>query len=131
MTTQHTPKKLIVSELLDISLPLSTDLLVWPGSQVFKLEPVHRLADGGQCNQSAYSANIHTGTHIDVPWHFLSDGDKSDSINLAQLIGTALVVWLPGVRRITPDILELIKLPQGTVKLLFRTDNSKLWAQER
>ncbi len=129
MTTRHAVKKTTVSKLFDISLSLSSDLPVWPGSQVFKLEPVHRLSDGGHCNESAYSANIHTGTHIDVPWHFLNDGDKTDSIKLEQLIGTALVVWLPGVRRITPDILESIKLPQGTVRLLFRTDNSKLWAQ--
>ncbi len=129
MTTRHTVKKTTMSKLFDISLSLSSDLPVWPGSQVFKLEPVHRLSDGGHCNESAYSANIHTGTHIDVPWHFLSDGDKTDSTSLTQLIGEALVVWLPGVKRITTDILESIKLPQGTAKILFRTDNSKLWAQ--
>ena len=129
MTTRYTVKKMIVSELFDISLPLSTGLPVWPGSQVFKLDPVHRLADGDPCNESAYSANIHTGTHIDAPWHFLRDGDKADSIDLARLVGTALVVWLPGIKRITPEVLELIELPRDTVRLLFRTDNSQLWAQ--
>ena len=118
-----------VSDIIDISLPLSEDLPVWPGSERFSLKPIHRLSNGDHCNESAYSANIHTGTHIDVPWHFLNDGSKTDSVDLAQMIGTALVVWLPGVKRITPDVLQSIMLPRGTLRLLFRTDNSHLWAQ--
>lgn len=73
---------------------------------------------------------IFTPAHtLMYPWHFLNDGSKTDSIDLAQMIGAALVVWLPGVKRITPDVLESIMLPRGTVRLLFRTDNSHLWAQ--
>ena len=100
---------------------------MWPGSQPFKLEPIHRFSNGDHCNESAYSANIHTGTHIDAPWHFLGDGDKTDSIELTSLVGTALVVYLPGIKKITPEVLELINLPKGVLRLLFRTDNSLLW----
>lgn len=116
-----------MSEFIDISLPLSSSLPVWPGTQAFNLEPVNRLSEGGHCNESAYSANIHTGTHIDMPWHFLNDGSKTDSLDLRRLIGSALIVWLPGIKKITPEVLESIDLPDGTDRLIFRTDNSILW----
>jgi arylformamidase len=118
-----------VSEIFDISLPLSSSLPVWPGTQVFKLEPMRRLSDGDHCNESAYSANIHTGTHIDVPWHFLDDGYKTDSLEIGRLIGPVIVVWLPGIKKITPQILESIDLPEDIDRLIFRTDNSILWGQ--
>lgn len=118
-----------MSDIIDISLPLSEDLPVWPGSEKFKLKPINRLSDGDQCNESGYSSNIHTGTHIDTPWHFLNDGSKTDSVDLKNMIGEALIVWLPGVKKITPEVLESIRLPPGTTRLLFRTDNSLLWAQ--
>jgi arylformamidase len=118
-----------MSEIIDISLPLTSKLPVWPGSQRFKLEPLYRLSEGGHCNESTYSANIHTGTHIDAPWHFLDDGSTTDSLDLKKLIGPCLVVWLPGVKKITEEVLASIDLPEGTERLIFRTDNSILWEQ--
>lgn len=118
-----------MSEIIDISLPLSSSLPVWPGTQKFQLKRVHRLSEGGHCNESAYSANIHTGTHIDMPWHFLNDGSKTDSLSLSRMIGSALVVWLPGIKKITSEVLESIALPQNTERLIFRTDNSILWGK--
>jgi len=118
-----------VSRIFDISLPLSPTLPVWPGTKEFNLEPVQRLLNGDHCNESSYSANIHTGTHIDMPWHFLNDGFKTDSLQLERLIGPALVVWLPGVKKITPEILESIDIPSDIERLIFRTDNSNLWGQ--
>ena len=118
-----------MSELFDISLPLSSELPVWPGTQAFKLEPLNRISRGDQHNESAFLANIHTGTHIDMPWHFLPGGAKTDSLELERLIGPVLVAWLPDVRRITPEVLESIGIPENTVRLLFRTDNSIQWEQ--
>ena len=118
-----------MSKIFDISLPLSSTLPVWPGTKDFNLEPIQRLSNGDHCNESAYSSNIHTGTHIDMPWHFLNDGSKTESLELVRLIGPALVVWLPGVRKITPEALESTSIPKGTKRLIFRTDNSVLWGQ--
>jgi arylformamidase len=118
-----------VSEVIDISLPLSADLPVWPGSQRFKLEPVHRQDNGDHCNESAYAANIHTGTHIDAPWHFLNDGKLVNELDLTTMIGPALVAHLPGVTEISEEDLTSISLPRETRRLLLRTDNSELWAR--
>ena len=118
-----------MNKIIDISLPLSSELPVWPGTQSFKLESVQSLSSGDHCNESAYSANIHTGTHIDMPWHFLNDGDKTDSLEIGRMIGPALVVWLPDVKKITPEVLGSVRIPEGTKRLIFRTDNSILWGE--
>ena len=118
-----------MNKIIDISLPLSSELPVWPGTQGFKLESVQRLSNGDHCNESAYSANIHTGTHIDMPWHFLNDGNKTDSLEIGRMIGPALVIWLPDVKEITPEVLDSVRIPEGTKRLIFRTDNSVLWGE--
>jgi arylformamidase len=118
-----------LTKLHDISLPLSAELPVWPGNEPFRLEKVHRLSAGGHCNESAYAANIHTGTHIDVPWHFIEQGTKTDALDLEVMMGPARVVHLPGVRRITAEVLQGLQLPEDTARLLFRTDNSLLWSR--
>jgi len=117
-----------MNKIWDISLPLSSKLPVWPGNQRFELQPIHRLNHGAHCNESAYAGNIHTGTHIDVPWHFLDDGGKTESVSLDQLIGMATVVALPDVDRITREVLETLNIPETTRRLLFKTRNSLLWA---
>src|SRR5688572_26053738 len=94
-----------MSKFWDISLPLSSKLPVWPGNQSFALQPVHRLTHGAHCNESAYSGNIHTGTHIDVPWHFLEEGGKTESVSFDQLIGTVTVVELPAADQINREVL--------------------------
>lgn len=116
-----------MNEIIDISLPLSSSLPVWPGTQTFKLEATKRMSDGDHCNESVYSANIHTGTHIDLPWHFVEDGSKTDALLLGRMMGPALVVWLPDIKKVTQEELESIQIPKGTERLLFRTDNSILW----
>lgn len=118
-----------MSEIIDISLPLSSSLPVWPGSQVFKLEATKRMSDGDHCNESSYSANIHTGTHIDLPWHFVQDGYKTDALLLDRMVGPVVVVWIPEIKEVTSELLESIQIPKGTERVLFRTDNSNLWKQ--
>ncbi len=119
-----------MNDIWDISLPLSSKLPVWPGNQRFALQAVHRLSNGAHCNESAYSGNIHTGTHIDVPWHFLEDGGKTESVSFDQLIGKATVVAVPEVDQIDRQVLESLEIHETTRRLLFKTRNSLLWAND-
>ncbi len=72
--------------------------------------------------------SVHTGTHIDAPLHFVEGGVATDEIPLEQLVGECLVVELTGRDCITPDDLQSLDIPAGTKKLIFKTDNSRLWA---
>jgi arylformamidase len=101
---------------------------VWPGDPDFKIYSLQRLRDGGAANISGIECGVHTGTHVDAPWHFLDDGATVERLPLDVLVGPAVVAFLPVVNEITAADLEALALPEGTRRLLLRTRNSGLWA---
>ncbi len=113
-------------EYIDISVLLNADMPVWPGSSGFKLVPCERMTSGAEANVSKLECDIHIGTHIDAPWHFLEHGETVENISVNQLIGKCCVVDLPNADVITAELLEKQDLP-SVERVLFRTTNSTLW----
>lgn len=113
--------------IIDISLPLHSKLPFWPGSPGFKLVHSTRLEDGAPSNNSKIESDVHAGTHIDAPLHFIRNGRSIDQLPLELLIGPAFLAHLPDVDSITDKVLEEIPLDRGTKRLLLRTKNSNLW----
>jgi len=74
--------------IIDITRPLSEDILIYPGDT----PPVFRQVDRGQYLISNLQLSTHTGTHIDAPFHYLKTGDTIDTIPLSNLMGTCRVV---------------------------------------
>jgi len=89
---------------------------------------VARIAEGSRSNVSRITLGTHTGTHVDPPIHFIPDGKAVDELDLEVLIGPALVVDMRGRSAITIADLEAT-IPAGVERLLFKTDNSRLWAR--
>lgn len=116
-----------MADYLDISLTLSTDLPRWPGSPALELRRRRDMVCGDSCNDSDLSCNLHTGTHVDAPLHFLADGADVTALALDTLIGPVVVAALPKVNAITADDLEALDLPIDTQRLLLRTRNSEGW----
>lgn len=114
--------------IIDITLPISEDLPVWPGDPDIDINWLERIEKGGEVNISTLSIGAHTGTHLDMPLHFIQDGVGLDSLDLARLIGEVTVCEVPGnldvIDRAFLETLEAI--PK---RLLFKTSNSRLWRQ--
>jgi len=72
--------------------------------------------------------SCHTGTHVDAPHHFLNNGITVDDLSLDLLVGRAYVLYLPDVSMITASALMQADIPPRTRRLLFKTRNSQLWA---
>ena len=119
-----------MSDLIDISLPLSADLPAWPGSSSFCLKRVKQLESGAQANVSRLKCEVHFGTHIDAPSHFINGAATVDEISLKTLIGPAVVAYLPDCPAVCAKNLESLDLALGTERLLLRTANSLLWARK-
>jgi arylformamidase len=85
------------------------------------------MKNGGVANVTRIETGSHTGTHIDAPLHFVDGGKTTAEIPLENLVGPCQVVDMTGKTKITAADLDLLDLPQGTQKLLFKTDNSRLW----
>lgn len=100
---------------------------VWPGSAGIRIVPIKRMATGDTKNLSRLECDVHTGTHVDAPWHFLEDGSAAEQLRLDVMMGEALVSYLPKADIITAETLAQLTLPAGTTRLLLRTRNSDLW----
>jgi arylformamidase len=116
----------------DISLTISPDMPVWPGDPKVVIKRIAKISEGDNANVSQLELSVHTGTHLDAPNHFL-DQDKTtvEQLDLKTLAGRAYVLHLPDeVDLITRTILENAEIPPRTRRLLLRTRNSHLWAQQ-
>ena len=73
--------------------------------------------------------DVHCGTHIDAPLHFLPEGKTIDTIPLSKLVGKCYVKDCGEAHVITEK--HIAELPEEATKVLFKTTNSKFWEANR
>ena len=118
-----------MKKIIDISLTISPDLVVWPGDPPVYLERVLKIEEGDEANVTSLRFGAHTGTHLDAPYHFVHTGRTVEQIGLDELTGNAQVIEIPAEEtHITKSVLQAQTLVPGIDKLLFKTRNSDLWA---
>ena len=83
------------------------------------------MSKGDPNNSSAFNMSVHSGTHIDAPFHFVADGNTIDQLPLDRFIGPALVYAVEAERYITKEHVAGIRL-DGATRVLFKTKNSAL-----
>ncbi len=111
-------------DILDISLPISPDMPVWPGDPCPALEPLTTLVHDG-VQVSRVILGTHTGTHLDAPSHFLVGGRTVDQLDLATLLGPCRVIEITtDVPQVTAETLRPFDLEPET-RVLLKTRNSR------
>ena len=120
-----------MSRIYDISVPIRTGGIVYPGNPEIDISLQQAVAKGAGANVSAIRFGSHTGTHADASRHFFDDGQPVDQIPLDRLIGPALLVSFPDdVRAIGAAELKTHDL-RGRTRILLRTRNSALLSQKQ
>ena len=110
---------------IDISVPLRTGMVHWPGDPEPVFERVSEISNGAQANVTACRMSAHTGTHMDAPCHFIDGKPGMDTFPLEIGIGPARVIEIPEtVSSIGRPELQGQKIRKGE-RLLFKTRNSK------
>ena len=112
----------------DISLNLSAETVRWATSTPFELVERRRMSRGDANNSSGVAMSLHSGTHIDAPFHFVGDGATIDALPLERFIGPAVVHAVDAERYIEARHLEALDL-SGAARVLFKTRNSALLRQ--
>lgn len=84
----------MTKKMYDISRKLNTDLYVWPGIRNFSLDTVFSQQVGDSVNVSDLVMGIHTGTHVDAPFHFDSEGETVEQLPLHVFWGQAQVITI-------------------------------------
>ncbi len=107
--------------IYDISQPLSEKVPVWPGDQKFRLRWTMRIQDGDSCNVSAVTMSVHTGTHLDAPFHFDENGCDVGSVPLNNYVGRARVVAVPPAEKAISAPFLAAQNWSGVERVLFRT----------
>lgn len=112
----------------DITLTITPGMVVWPGDDAVQLYRQQKIEDGANANVSFVGMSVHTGTHIDAPYHFLIEGMTIEQIPVELFVGKAQVIQIPeNVKVIDARVLEDIQFNPGITKILFKTSNSELW----
>lgn len=111
-----------MSDWIDVSLPVYSGMVVWPGDSEVQVERVMKLEAGDPFNLTHCSFTAHTGTHVDAPRHFLPQGAAMDALPLEAMLGPCRVVQIQDPEAVRPA--ELPGDLQPGDRVLFKTRNS-------
>jgi kynurenine formamidase len=82
--------------IVDLSVPLSESTQVYPGDPQPRIEPAATVeADG--FNVLSLHIGSQTGTHVDAPYHFRTDGPRIDELDLSLFVGDGVVIDVTGL----------------------------------
>lgn len=109
--------------MIDISMRLHPEIPVWPSSPGLTVQSRLALERGDAANVSTLAMDVHTGTHVDAPRHFLPTGAELHELGLEPFVGLADVVDVSAADVIDGAALRAA-VPDDARRILLRTRNS-------
>lgn len=93
---------------------------VFPGDPLPVKTCMQSIEQGDICNLTAFSMCAHNGTHVDAPFHFLSDGDTIEQVGLEPFVGDCYVACWEGdvTEKGAEDILGKARLLNAADRIL-------------
>jgi kynurenine formamidase len=114
--------------ILDLTREVRNDTKVFPGSPLPKFIPWTKM-DVHNYDSEVIFMSTHTGTHMDAPSHFTSNGSAIDNISVERFISNAILIKLTkgSNQLITADEIKAsnVSIKQGDTIVL-----STLWENE-
>ncbi len=107
LARQYYSKSLLKMAIIDLTLPITDKLPVFPGDKAPVIETAATIANEGW-NALRYSFGTHFATHIDAPFHMLEDGKKLTEFPPETFIGEAILIDVRG-QSIISDPLENVR----------------------
>ncbi len=77
--------------IIDISLPITAEMPIWPGDPRPEFTAVSTLETEG-IQVGRLTLGTHTGTHLDAPRHFIPGGRTIDLLDLSVLVGLCRII---------------------------------------
>ena len=114
-----------MSKFIDISWPISAAMTSYKDAKPITVTTHKEVAIDG-VTDSSLSCNLHVGTHIDAPIHFIPGGATVEQLSLEQMNGACRVLDLTHVSEaVTAADLKRYQVEQGE-RILLKTRNSLL-----
>lgn len=112
-------------KVIDISWPINPNTIEYKNKAVLQIKTVKDIGVDG-VHETHVTMDMHTGTHIDAPIHFIKNGKTVEQISFDYLMGECKVFDLTYVQE-KIIALDLQKLDiQKDDMVLFKTKNSSL-----
>ncbi|MBY0504200.1 MAG: cyclase family protein [Bryobacteraceae bacterium] len=106
--------------MIDLSIPVARGMIQWPGDAAVAVNTVW----DAPYHLTSLRLSVHTGTHMDAPFHAIPAGLTMEQMPLDATIGPCRVIAIADPARITRAELQR-HTPQAGERLLFRTANSR------
>ncbi len=114
---------IIFDKVLDISITIEQGMPVYPGDPPFQHRKVTSLAGGDAAEVSAFDICAHTGTHLDLPSHFIAGQPTLESLPPENFIMPAVLIDNGEGEVVGPEAVANSGAETGEA-LLIRTTNS-------
>ena len=114
--------------LIDITLPIRPDMLLYPGDPAPTVRRLASIEAGDPLTLSELSLGCHVGTHVDAPAHFIAGGATVDALDRRCFCGPATVLDLTRRSLVAAEDVRRLDAPSGR-HLLLKTDNAALLRQ--
>lgn len=121
---------ILTSTCIDVTMPIFNGMLLWPGSPETKIELLRSIEKGDTSNVSALNMSVHSGTHVDAPFHSFKDGKGIESIRADILIGKVSVFELDVNDSIKKEDIEGLNF-KGVKRVFFKTKNSSYLKEKK
>ncbi|MDC3424085.1 arylformamidase [Aquibacillus sp. 3ASR75-11] len=113
-------KSKIVNNYIDISQPLDANIGHWTGDTPFSYELSFSKEQTGSVNIGRISSSLHTGTHVDAPFHFEKNGENIHQLDINVFIGPARLIDVSKFKQIDREVLSRFDL-DGVERVLLKT----------
>lgn len=77
-------------KIIDLSQPLFDHMPVYPGDPEVVIEEIHALSKEGW-NLKNMTISTHIGTHVNVPYHMVKNGNTLDDLSIDCFFGRSLL----------------------------------------
>ncbi|WP_404456686.1 arylformamidase [Virgibacillus necropolis] len=111
---------MMAHDWIDISQPLTNDMAHWPEDEPFSYSLTVAKQDSGSVNIGQMATSVHTGTHVDAPFHFDDEGKTIEQLDVNLYIGDAMVLDVSHVQEVTVETLSAFSI-QGVKRILLKT----------
>ncbi|MGE0082840.1 MAG: cyclase family protein [Desulfococcaceae bacterium] len=109
--------------IYDISVILGEQSPDWPGDPPFRREIICRIGADSPFELSGLGLSAHSGTHIDMPSHFIPGGKTLDDYAVSDFILPAQVAEIKDSISVKAGDIAHLDISPGSA-LLFKTSNS-------
>ncbi|ADC50106.1 arylformamidase [Alkalihalophilus pseudofirmus OF4] len=108
------------NQWIDISQPLDEKLAHWPGDTPFHYVTEYTKEQTGSVNIGKLTMSLHSGTHIDAPFHFDNDGARVLDLDINRYTGTARVINASAFEKLDEHAFSQFDL-SGVTRVLVKT----------